>query len=94
MPSTKYPPFPDDVPTIPLLHLSFAKLLAGDRYESERLFSACKSLGFFMLDFQDTSEGRAILEVVETLEEVGAKTFDYDLDEKERYKPKGDRIFG
>lgn len=47
-----------------------------------------------MLDFQDTSQGCAILEVVETLEEVGAKTFDNDLEEKERYKIKGDRIFG
>lgn len=92
--SPKYPPFPEDVPTVPLLRLSFAKLLAGDQSESERLFSACKSLGFFMLDFQDTSQGRAILEEVETLSGVGAEAFDLDLEEKQRYKMKGDRMFG
>lgn len=92
--SLKYPPFPEDVPTVPLFRLSFAKLLAGDQSESDRLFSACRSLGFFMLDFQDTSQGRAILEEVETLSEVGADAFDLDLEEKQRYKMKGDRMFG
>lgn len=92
--STKYPPFPDDVPTVPLLHLSFAKLLAGDQSESERLFSACQSLGFFMLDIQETSQGRKILEEVETLNEIGAGVFEVDLEEKQRYSMRGDRIYG
>lgn len=92
--SPNYPAFPDDVPTVSLPRLSFAKLLGGDQSESERLFSACKSLGFFMLDFQDTSQGRAILEEVETLMKVGAEVFDLDLEEKQRYKIKGDRLLG
>lgn len=92
--SSKYPPFPDDVPTVALPRLSFAKLLGGNQSESERLFSACKSLGFFLLDFQDTPQGRAILEEVETLMKVGAEVFDLDLEEKQHYKVEGGRLIG
>lgn len=90
----RYPPFPDNVPTVPLLRLSLAKLLAGDQAQSDRLFSACRGLGFFLLDFQDTSQGLSILNDLETLSRIGAETFDLDLEEKQCYKMRGDRMFG
>jgi hypothetical protein len=44
------PPFPNTVPTAPLLRISLSKLLAHDAEEEERFWSACCNLGFFYLD--------------------------------------------
>lgn len=46
------PPFPDDVPTAPLLRLSLKKLVEGDTQEEEKLWKACCELGFFYLDLR------------------------------------------
>lgn len=48
------PPFPDTVPTAPLLRISLEKLLKADKAEEERCWKACCDLGFFYLDL--TSE--------------------------------------
>jgi isopenicillin N synthase-like dioxygenase len=48
-------PFPDNVPTAPLLQISLEKLLGGDGEERERLWKACCDLGFFYLDLRRTS---------------------------------------
>jgi hypothetical protein len=48
------PPFPETVPTAPLLRISLAKLLAHDVDEEEQFWSACCDLGFFYLDLRDT----------------------------------------
>ncbi len=46
------PPFPDNVPTAPLLRISLQKLLNGDADEEERCWNACRELGFFYLDLR------------------------------------------
>lgn len=46
------PPFPDDVPTSPLLKISLTNLLRHDKEEEQRLWEACCDLGFFYLDLQ------------------------------------------
>lgn len=46
------PPFPDTVPTAPLLKISLSKLLAHDAEEEGRLWNACCDLGFFYLDLR------------------------------------------
>lgn len=53
------PPFPDDVPTAPLLRLSLSKLAQGDEEEKERLWRASCDVGFFYLDLRaaDGNEG-------------------------------------
>jgi hypothetical protein len=54
-PSDTYPdipPFPNTVPTAPLLRISLAKLLRGDAEEEEQLWKACCDLGFFYLDLR------------------------------------------
>lgn len=79
------PPFPDDVPTAPLLRLSLQKLLNKDRTESERFFSACKDVGFFYLDVRGIPEGDSILEDADKLFGVGEKFFDLSLEEKTSY---------
>lgn len=79
------PPFPDDVPTAPLLRLSLAKLLEADVSEIERFVQACEELGFFYLDLRGTEEGDSILGDVDRLFEVGAELFDLDIEEKNKY---------
>ena len=41
------PPFPDDVPTVPLLVIDYARLRAGDEHEIDRLWQAATQLGFW-----------------------------------------------
>lgn len=53
--SIALPPFPDDIPTAPLLRISLAKLLAHDVEEAARCYSACETLGFFYLDLSSGS---------------------------------------
>ena len=79
------PPFPDDVPTAPLLRLSLAKLLAGDAAEYERLFEASIDIGFFYLDLQDSEQGRSLLLDADDLFQVGDKLFQLPLEEKKQY---------
>ncbi|KAI6978111.1 Clavaminate synthase-like protein [Hortaea werneckii] len=47
------PPFPKNVPTAPLLRLNLNRLLQGDGQETERLWNACRDIGFFYLDLRD-----------------------------------------
>lgn len=46
------PPFPRDVPTVPLLRIDLLKLLHNDVSEVDRLWRACCNIGFFYLDLQ------------------------------------------
>lgn len=41
------PPFPDDVPTIPLLVIDYARLRARDEQEIDRFWEAATKLGFW-----------------------------------------------
>lgn len=42
-----YPPFPDNVPTHPLLIVDYALLKAGDEEEIEKFWTAATTLGFW-----------------------------------------------
>ena len=44
---TSSPPFPDDVPTHPLLVIDYQLVLAGDKEETEKLWKAATELGFW-----------------------------------------------
>lgn len=80
-----YPPFPDDVPTVPLLSLSLKKLREGDSTEAQRLFQVCEDIGFFYLDLKDAGDDSGILQVVDRLFETAVELFDLPLDEKLQY---------
>lgn len=43
----QHPPFPEDVPTHPLLVIDYRLIKAGDRPEIERLWKAATELGFW-----------------------------------------------
>ncbi|KIV93744.1 hypothetical protein PV10_04937 [Exophiala mesophila] len=77
------PPFPDDVPTAPLLRLSLAKLLDRDADEVNRFVRACEDLGFFYLDL--SGPGDSLLADADALFDVGARLYDLPLEEKKKY---------
>ena len=47
MPGLTLPPFPDDIPTHPLLVVDYELLKAGDSDEIEKLWKASTELGFW-----------------------------------------------
>ncbi|EXJ92350.1 hypothetical protein A1O3_00900 [Capronia epimyces CBS 606.96] len=77
------PPFPEDVPTAPLLRLSLARLLDRDTQEIDRFVRACEDLGFFYLDL--TGPGDSLLADADQLFEVGSELFELPLEEKRKY---------
>lgn len=77
------PPFPEDVPTAPLLRLSLAKMQSRDAEELNRFYTACKDIGFFYLDLR--GPGNSILAGADKLFQVGADLFDLPLEEKQKY---------
>ncbi|KAI7529475.1 Clavaminate synthase-like protein [Hortaea werneckii] len=52
------PPFPENVPTAPLLRLDLNRLLQGNHQETEKLWNACRDIGFFYLDLRDGQAGK------------------------------------
>ncbi|ORY12945.1 hypothetical protein BCR34DRAFT_586840 [Clohesyomyces aquaticus] len=84
------PPFPETVPTAPLLRISLQKLLQGNADEEERCWKACCDLGFFYLDLrtEDTAQGvdgQSLLRDADQLFEVMKGFFDLDVQEKVKY---------
>jgi len=77
------PPFPDNVPTAPLLRLSLVKLLQRDNEEVNRFVRACEDLGFFYLDL--SGPGDSLLADADQLFKVGAALYDLPLEEKKKY---------
>ena len=47
MPAIAHPPFPDDVPTVPLLVSDYELVKADDAKEIDRLWEAATQLGFW-----------------------------------------------
>ncbi|RPD55162.1 Clavaminate synthase-like protein [Lentinus tigrinus ALCF2SS1-6] len=77
---TTFPPFPDDVPTHPLLVVDYELIKAGDQGETEKLWEAATQLGFWYLKNHGVdAEAQALLE-------VGRKALTLPLDEKLKYE--------
>jgi hypothetical protein len=85
----KYPAFPSDVPTAQLPRLSLSKLLDYDNAESDALFKACRSMGFFLLDFQGCTEGEMFLQRAERMFDLNEEVNALDVDKlmKHAYQP-------
>ena len=89
------PPFPDDVPVAPIASASFAKLLANDDAEGQKVLDACRTYGFFYLDMRDCSEGQALLDESEQLLQLATKAFKPPLEEKQKFAlKKGVSLYG
>jgi len=91
------PPFPKDVPTAPLLGIELVKLLSGDEEEINRLWNACRDLGFFYLHLAGAENnevnvnGNQLLLDAEELFKVAKQFYDLPVSEKIKYdfKAKG-----
>lgn len=79
------PPFPDDLPTAPLVTLSLAKLKQGDASEVAALFKCSKDLGFFYLDLRGTEDGEHLYADAQQLNKLEKEFFDLPQEEKERF---------
>ncbi|XPS68803.1 hypothetical protein M3J07_001078 [Ascochyta lentis] len=88
---TNLPPFPDNVPTAPLLLISLTKLLNHDPEEQERCWRACQDLGFFYLDLRNDELGTALLADSDQLFQLMTAFYDLPVEEKVQYdfKSKG-----
>ncbi|KAH9041818.1 Clavaminate synthase-like protein [Lactarius hengduanensis] len=80
MPDITPPPFPDDVPTVPLLVIDYALLQAGDEHEIDRLWKAATELGFWYLKNHGTDAE------VDAMLEMGAHTMALPLEEKMKFE--------
>ena len=85
------PPFPDNIPTAPLLRISLKKLLDQDTSEVDKVWKASQELGFFYLDLRDavsastSIDGPAFLEDVNALFSLGERLFALPVPEKQKY---------
>ncbi|KAF8485533.1 Clavaminate synthase-like protein [Gautieria morchelliformis] len=76
--SGKLPPFPDDVPTHPLLVIDYEKLKSGDEAEQTTLWKACTTLGFFYLKNHGVD--------AQPMWEMGEATMALPLEEKMKFE--------
>ncbi|KAI9878799.1 MAG: hypothetical protein M1830_010483 [Pleopsidium flavum] len=83
--TSKLPPFPEDVPTAPLVTISLSKLVAKDPEEHASLYSASKSLGFFYLDMQCCADGEALLQDADIMFGLMENFFSLPVEEKEKF---------
>ncbi|KAI0269391.1 Clavaminate synthase-like protein [Gloeopeniophorella convolvens] len=89
MPGTVLPPFPDDVPTVPLLVIDYQLLRNRDQNETERLWKAATELGFWYL------KNHGVEAEVSAMFEMGARTMELPLEEKMKFEQgDGGRSFG
>ncbi|EKM58754.1 uncharacterized protein PHACADRAFT_248824 [Phanerochaete carnosa HHB-10118-sp] len=83
---TDYPPFPDDVPTVPLLVIDYQLIKSGDQAEIDKLWEAATKLGFWYLKNHGAEED------TEQMFRMGAETMDLPLEEKLKFE-QGDTGF-
>ncbi|KZV61603.1 Clavaminate synthase-like protein [Peniophora sp. CONT] len=89
MPNVELPPFPDRIPTVPLVVIDYQLIKAGHASEIERLFRAGKDLGFWYL------KNHGVEDRTEDMFDMGAETMALPMKEKMAFE-QGDsgRSFG
>ncbi|KZT68062.1 Clavaminate synthase-like protein [Daedalea quercina L-15889] len=75
-----YPPFPDDVPTHPLLVVDYELLKAGDEEEIKKFWQAATTLGFWYMKNHGADE------LVNEMFDMGEETMDLSFDEKMKFE--------
>ncbi|KAK4502888.1 hypothetical protein PRZ48_006314 [Zasmidium cellare] len=93
------PPFPTDVPTVPLLRISLKDLLAGSAAEEEKLWRACCDLGFFYFDLRggkgedEEVDGDGLLEVADEMFGLAEGVFGLGVEVKEGFSMMGQNSY-
>ena len=85
----KCPQFPSDLPVAELPRVSFAKLLENQKSESDALFESSRALGFFLLDFEGSTEGEDFLKKAEKMFDINEEVNALDQEELKKYAYKG-----
>ncbi|KII93105.1 hypothetical protein PLICRDRAFT_151562 [Plicaturopsis crispa FD-325 SS-3] len=80
MPGVTYPPFPDDVPTHPLIVIDFERIQARDEAEIDKLWEASTKLGFWYLKNHGADQE------VSDMYDMGKETMALPLDEKNKFE--------
>jgi len=80
LPALTFPPFPDDVPTHPLLIIDYELIKARDSHEIDRLWEASTKLGFWYL------KNHGVGEEVDGMFDMGAETMALPMEEKMKYE--------
>lgn len=80
MPGISLPPFPDDVPTIPLLVIDYELIKAGNIHEINKLWGAATELGFWYL------KNHGVYQEAERMFDMGMATLELPLEEKMQYE--------
>ncbi|TFK32120.1 hypothetical protein BDQ12DRAFT_639162 [Crucibulum laeve] len=80
MPASWYPPFPDDIPTHPLLVIDYELIKARDQAEIDRLWEAGTKLGFWYL------KNHGVTEEANGMFDMGAETMALPMEEKMKFE--------
>jgi len=78
------PPFPNNIPTAPLVRLSLASLRSSPE-ESDRFFTASKELGFFYLDLRNDPHGERLLSQSSQFFDLAPTFYDLGREELSKY---------
>ena len=94
-PQSALPKFPTGLKEAPISRISLGKLLAQDAIESQRLFDACCTYGFFYMDLTDCREGQELLKQSEQVLELSRAAFRMPFEEKDSInQTKTGQLFG
>ncbi|EXK36514.1 hypothetical protein FOMG_09686 [Fusarium oxysporum f. sp. melonis 26406] len=89
------PPFPDDLPIVPIARISYSKLKNLDKDEAIKVLKASQSDGFFYLGLTDDSAGQALLNDTEDILAISKRALNIPLDKKmECVAERGKEMFG
>ncbi|PCH44472.1 Clavaminate synthase-like protein [Wolfiporia cocos MD-104 SS10] len=77
---TTLPPFPDDVPTHPLLVVDYSLLLAGNEEEIDKLWKAATTLGFWYMKNHGADDDAS------EMFDMGAETMALPFEEKMKFE--------
>ncbi|CAJ0546817.1 Ff.00g014440.m01.CDS01 [Fusarium sp. VM40] len=89
------PPFPEDVPIVPIARLSSRKLTSSCENEMKKVLRACETDGFFYLDLTDGLFGQALLDEADDILHVSKGALNQPLDYKMKFlAERGKEMFG
>ncbi|KAI0160027.1 oxidoreductase [Hypoxylon sp. FL1284] len=79
------PPFPDDVPTVPMRTISLSNLRCRDKTTAQDMMDACQQLGFFLLDLRQDELGERMITEIDQLLDIGKDIMNLSEDVKREY---------
>ena len=68
--------------------------MSGDEVESDALYEACKTSGFFLLDMTASPEGEVVLQDVAKAFDMAETLFEMAIEEKMKYSMTSGKAYG